>query len=394
MDWNSQHTVLRVQQNDASLKVLKIGYNSGFNSRTSSDFSTLGAYIGENTHLTTLYVNENEIELNEPCTGLFEGLKQNSSINELVINDVGILSPYIIGQDWCILTEILQTYQENNSHLTRFRICGTCLRRGFNVVVATLRSCTNLTKIELHNCMITDEQLLSVIEAVGEYHLEVLKLGGNRIGNSNDGCVALATLLEDPNSYLRRLALAVNNIDLDGATAIVSSLSNNTKLTHLSLDNNPCWEAGSSLKNVLSRLLANTSSISSTYSSNHTLEKLKMDSRDDHIDNLMRINRSSNDKGHVAMRKILKYHPNIDLEPLFEWNMEGDGEHNLKALPYVIAWFDRAGEAVAGDDERESYKISERKLTAVYQFAKAMPLLFVPSSQIKGVNNKRKREGM
>ena len=148
------------------------------------------------------------------------------------------------------------------------------------------------------------------------------------------------------------------------------------------------------MKNVLSRLLANTSSISSTYSSNHTLEKLKMDSRDHHIETLMRINRSSNDKSHVAMRKILKYHPNMNMVPLFEWNMEGDGERDLKALPYVIAWFERAVEAIADDEERKNYKIRERKLTAVYQFAKAMPLMFVPSSHIKGTNNKRKREGM
>ena len=101
------------------------------------------------------------------------------------------------------------------------------------------------------------------------------------------------------------------------------------------------------------------------------------------------MNREAN-KSHVAIKKILKYHPNIDMEPLFEWNMEGDGERDLKALPYVVAWFERAGEAVAGD--RNSYKMGERKLSAIYQFAKAMPLLFVPASHvIKGENNKRKR---
>ena len=33
--------------------------------------------------------------------------------------------------------------------------------------------------------------------------------------------------------------------------------------------------------------------------------------------------------------------------------MEGEGERNLKALPHVVAWFERAGEAVADDEGGE-----------------------------------------
>ena len=74
------------------------------------------------------------------------------------------------------------------------------------------------------------------------------------------------------------------------------------------------------------------------------------------------------------------------MESLFEWNMEGEGERDLKALPYVVAWFERASEAVAGDEGgEESYNIDERKLTAIYQFAKAMPLMFVLFHMTKGV---------
>ena len=75
--------------------------------------------------------------------------------------------------------------------------------------------------------------------------------------------------------------------------------------------------------------------------------------------------------------------------------MEGEGEHDLKALPYVIAWFERAEEAVAGDEGgEENYNIGERKLSVMYQFAKAMPLLFVHTSQNKEGGKKRKRDGM
>ena len=73
------------------------------------------------------------------------------------------------------------------------------------------------------------------------------------------------------------------------------------------------------------------------------------------------------------------------MEPMFEWDAEG--EQTLKSLPYVISWFDRAGVAVA--DVREEPR---RKLSAIFQFSLAMPLLFVPASYIKVNSKKRKRE--
>ena len=74
--------------------------------------------------------------------------------------------------------------------------------------------------------------------------------------------------------------------------------------------------------------------------------------------------------------------------PLFVWDLEE--EQTLKALPYVIDWFMKAEVAVAdedistdddsilfSDDEGdEDYRIEEKKLSAILQFAKAMPLLF------------------
>ena len=119
---------------------------------------------------------------------------------------------------------------------------------------------------------------------------------------------------------------------------------------------------------------------------------------------LVRINISSKNKSHVAIKKILKYHPNLDMEPLFEWDAEG--EQTLKALPYVISWFGKAEEAIAkgGEDKddllylndleeeeaAEVYKgedkecnILQRKLTAILQFARVMPLLFEGIATIK-----------
>ena len=78
--------------------------------------------------------------------------------------------------------------------------------------------------------------------------------------------------------------------------------------------------------------------------------------------------------------------------PLFEW--DADGEQTLKALPYMIAWFRRTEEAVSGDANGGdyNYNIEEKKLTAIFNFAKAMPILFVPASHGNGNDKKRKRE--
>ena len=159
---------------------------------------------------------------------------------------------------------------------------------------------------------------------------------------------------------------------------------------------------------TFARLLCNTSSINNIYSSNHTLERLSPWQRSWYdLDSLLDMNREAN-KSNVAIKKMLKYHPNIiDMEPFFEWDIEGDGERNLKALPFIIAWLERAQETVASefelsynpataDDWRRVYgNIHKMKLSAIYQFSQAMPLLFVPASHIKdfkGNQNKRKRD--
>ena len=254
------------------------------------------------------------------------------------------------------------------------------------MITKTLRSNTNLKKVSLFSNHISNEQLLAIVEALREHNrLEELDLGPNRIGNG--GCETLATLLRDPNSNLHTLMLQNNQIDLQGATALAHGLSNNTKLRKLSLQNNPSVSLqnnDSGVQDVFSKLLCNTSSISDTYLSNHTLKTLVVypQSTGDKLDFLLTLNEGTN-KNHVAIKKILKCHYHkifIDMKPFFEWNMEGEHERNLKALPYIVDWFERAAEL----EEGEQYNTNQKKLSTIYQFTQAMPLLFVPASHIKG----------
>ena len=139
---------------------------------------------------------------------------------------------------------------------------------------------------------------------------------------------------------------------------------------------------------VFSNILCNTSNINNTYSSNHTLETLSWN-HVGQLESLLALNEGTN-KSHVGMRKILQYHPNIDMEPLFQWDAEG--EQTLKALPHIINWFEKAKVAVEDEVEDVCDRIEDRMLSAIVQFAKAMPLLFEGVVNVRvDADKKRKR---
>ena len=136
-----------------------------------------------------------------------------------------------------------------------------------------------------------------------------------------------------------------------------------------------------------------------TFDSNHTFEDLCLENDNeeghrelygDHLLSLLTMNECTNKK-HVAIKKILRYHPNTDMKPLFELDLV-DGERNLKGLPRVIDWFDKARLAVTEEDEEDGgYTVEGRKLSAIYQFVHAMPLQFVPASHREVEDNKKRK---
>ena len=82
-------TLRRVGQNDETLEELYIGsgtINGGFDSSDGDDYTTLGRFVGENTHLKCLNFNfryRRRIALGVADRGFFDGLKHNTSIHEL-----------------------------------------------------------------------------------------------------------------------------------------------------------------------------------------------------------------------------------------------------------------------------------------------------------------------
>ena len=395
MSRNSQETLRKVTQDDPSLTESRLIKNNAFLAKKGdfySDigdaYSTLGAAIANNTHLERLTVWLSDgLPLTVANREFFDGLHRNTSISNL---ELWCNSRNIAGG---VAHEILRAYQENNNHLTVLSIKHANLQNGGDrVIMDTLRRCSNLQRVTLYNCNITDEQLLPIVDAIrGHRPLEELQLYGNNIGNA--GCEALATLLADPNCNLSAIGLGNNAIDNEGATTIANSLTNNNQLQKLFLDDNPI---DPSVDDKFCRALCNKTSINDIYSSNHTLNVLLFNhDAGRQLESLLELNECDT-KSYVAIRKILKYHPNIDMEPFFEWGMEEEGEHTLKALPYVMGWFERAEEAVADDDESSNsegggYNVTEQKLSAIYDFSRAMPLLLEGISSMNVDSKKRKR---
>ena len=411
----SSDTLHMIEQNDAELTGIYIGSGhlhdiecdnfvtfGRFASVSSDDSARFSSCITKNTHVTNLLVDLDNAGVDITDRVIYDGLKQNTSIKLVELKGSHHRIVDMIGQ------QILNVYHENNTHLSGIKLTRCDISNGGDYLVAnTLSRCTYLKKVTLGIMHMTDSQLLPLVEAIrGHRMLEGLELYGNSITNA--GCQILSTLLDDTKSILQFLNLYNNDIDSDGATIIINSLSGNNQLRKLYLHgNHPMFDYTSLVdQNVLdtfSQLVCNTSSINDTYSSNHTLSYLpEVDLR-----SLLKLNAGTN-KHHVAIKKILKYHPKFDMTTLFD--LAAEGENNLKALPAIVDWFNKAEEAIVDDDEDGSiwksfgeeedssdedsegdYNLDARKLSAIYQFAQAMPLLFVPVSHTKEVGKKRKR---
>ena len=354
-----QERLRKVEANDISFKNLLIGIE-GY---TDDDYSRLGRAIGRNTHLSSLQVYPADILLTTTNIQFFDGLRQNASINKLFFHchgrDIGDVS-----------YAILNVYEEK-SNLTDLHIDSTNLQ-DVAPLSTMLRHCTNLLKITLSECSITDEQLQSIVEATRGHNLMNLHFPRNRIGNS--GCEIIATLLKDNNCSLQSLSLSHNPLFNDGVKAIADSLANNTTLKELYIENTSIFTR--TAKDAFVELLCNTSSIMDTYHSNHTLHTV-LAPLGMKVNYLSQLNKERN-KRHVAIKKILQYHPNIDMTPLFKLVIE-EGEQNLKALPYVITLFENAmSMTVLPREIFNVHQIKRIKLSTIFQFARAMPILFAP----------------
>jgi len=361
----SAMTLSRVEQNDPTLKHLVVSSTCHFNPAgrmgeywpdDSADLARLGDAIGANTNLRKLFIPGSRafVDMAADNGAFFDGLNINTSICNLDL----------VGCDLSggMASEILNRFVANNSNITGIML-GMCTlgNEGAGVLASAVSRCTSMKFIGLFSCNVDDDILVQFVSGIrGLHQFHTLNLSWNNFGRA--GCEALATMLQDPSCNLTWLDLSRNNrIDDSCATILAHSLKGNCKLHSLNLSGNGAitengWDA-------FSQVLCNTSSVNDTYLSNHTLRDLGVGELDlpANLSSLLELNCGA-DKKQVAIRHILFHHTHLDMEPFLEWD--------LKVLPLAVSWFDRARDYVHDESTME--------LFAIYQFARALPMMFVP----------------
>ena len=245
------------------------------------------------------------------------------------------------------------------------------------IALATLlqHTATKLHTLDLSRNEINDEGIDALVPALKNCSLKSLKLSDNQ-SVTTKGWQQLATILENPKSNLAVLSVVSNNTDDEAIAAFTASLANNNALWSLSMNEISITDKG---WRSFSDLLCNTSSVNSTFLSNHTIRNF---SKSTSIRTLLELNGSSNDKKEVAIAKILKYHNDFDMQPFFEWE--------FKVLPLMLSWFERASAIDMPNNFQPN--IGRRKLSSIYQFVRGMPVLYVETRLKKELDDIKHEE--
>ncbi|KAL7454509.1 hypothetical protein ACHAWC_006127 [Mediolabrus comicus] len=286
------------------------------------DLGWLGYFVGKSEVIKYLHINYIGGD-----NYFFDGMSQNRSIEELEISysDIG-------DDSWITLC---RSFLGNNHNLSRLEFQG---------IVIGHEGAQNLA---------------SALGRMNNHSLKHLSMEGNEIGD--EGLAEIATALQSEAHSLETLSLYGINFGDDGAMALAEGLRGNRCLKELSFDVETAgittigWSA-------FSGLLCDTSTIKSTYLSNHTLTRLgnyQNKGTPQRIRTHLSINKYRDRD--AAICKILRSHPDLDMEPFFKLNM--------KFLPAVMCWVDRV-ERKGMESTRSS---QSRKLSALYKFVRGMP---------------------
>ena len=353
----------QIEQNDPRLRNLVI--STHYDSRM-IDFARLCDGLRRNTNVQSVEIN-GSLDLGNSTREFVDGVLCSNSISDLRFKNCNLSE----GVAQALLQGSGSNCDFNKMEKVTVLRCHVA-NIGASVLTSSLVRFTALKQLSVQMCNMHDETIGNLVPALkGHKQLRVLDLSNNNIGNL--GCESLATLLQDPSSSLCTLALDRNSIGNKGAIHLANALKSNTKLAELHLDNNhdikrDGWDA-------FAQILCNTTNINSTYMSNHTLlevEEFGSEVLPKDLSNLLILNSSSDDTREIAVKKILQHHEHFDMQPFFEWE--------IKVLPHAVKWIDDAKTSVCEEDGGGS--IDARMLSVIFQYAQAMPVLFIPHNSI------------
>ena len=230
----------------------------------------------------------------------------------------------------------------------------------------TLRGwCTsNLKTLDLDNNAIDDQGLQALAAGLTNSTLEELFLSGNLI--TGVGLRSFSTYFQSVSCCLKTLNLYGINFGDEGAMALAEGLMGNKFLKSLNFnpDHSGITDVGWA---AFSKLVCDPSSINSTYHSNHNIRTIGHNSSPLDIRQYLGLNGCP----HPAIHKILKSHPDIDMEPFFQWK--------LKLLPVVTSWFGSCRSRIYLGESIHRQSLQNRELSAFYKFVRGMPSLTVIS---------------
>jgi len=254
-----------------------------------------------------------------------------------------------------------------HTNLQYLDLDGNRIRKNGCIALATLLTCstTELETLDLGNVELDDEGIDTLVPVLKNCrNLDTLRLCGNP-AITTKGWQQLASILESPNVSIKDLNIEENNIDDEAAAVFATSLVNNRTLVSFDfISSAPITEKG---WESFSKLLCDSSSVNSTFRSNHTLRYCDVGTNViDTFRPLLDLN-GRDDKKEIAMIKILQHHNEFDMTPFFEWE--------FKVLPLMINWLERA--TTIPMPENFEPNIGPRKLSSIYQFVRGMPLLYV-----------------
>ena len=318
----------------------------------------MGPFFKNNTGLELIYIEECVLG-EEGARLLALAIGSFNSLTELSLIGINIADEGLVD----IITALSM-----HPNMKALDLDGSLLNKNGCKALATLlqHSATELESLDLRSNQIDDEGIDALVPALkNSSNLQKLWLN-NHPSITSIGWQQVSTILKSPYSNLKELhIMSNNNIDDEAAAAFASSLVNNSSLSRLELGNRTITEKG---WGALSRLLCDTSSINSTFLSNHTLRNVVgQPTNGASLQPLLSLNRKGDNEKQIAIIKILQHHNDFDMMPFFEWE--------FKVLPIMIEWFEKASTI----DMPRGFEsnIGPRKLSCIYQFVRGMPDLYV-----------------
>ena len=375
----------------------------------------MGYYLGKNTTVDRLIIcSTPPTSCDTGIEAFRRGLGRNRSIRKLSFSDNNQLDGQIF--------HMLDLFLKNNPNLTEIEVNNCDLwPEGIRQLSLALRGCNkSLRNVRFDYNNLGGGQLVDIIVSLGMHpqlkhldlvsmeidrnectalatllrkttkQLQILDLYGNNVDNDGievlthgisgsqlvklvlscdrsitiRGWKTLSTLLQMPDSNLEEIDLSLNNTSNEAILAFANSLKGNCKLKMLDLSYcNDITEGGWA---PFSKLLCDPSSINKTYLSNHTLEDLGATHLMPFVvQSYLILNRNNEDKGQVAMIKILQHHSHFNVQPFFEWE--------FRVLPLMITWLEKASTCTSIFGE----EIKRTKLSITYDFVREFPMLYI-----------------